>query len=387
MDAFELQQRISQWENLHTEFKETIVHPDKLAASLAAFANTDGGQLIIGVQNDGVVVGVADMDKAMRAVDNAAYQNCEPPLTVLQETVVVDDAKTVLVVNVPKGDQRPYRTNKGVYYIRTTSSRRQASRQELLRLFQATKAIYYDETPESRATLSDLNTQAIISFFERTYSGLEEMNFERILVNVKLAAMIEQTTHPTFAGILFFANQPQWFIPYAYISALRIPSNTLAQAPSDQKKIEGTVTTVLEDALRFLYIHLPVPHHIRKLEPEAKPEFPEVVLRELLVNAIAHRDYTIQGPIRMIIFDNRVEIRSPGLLPNTITLEALRFGAHMLRNPTIYNLLLRMGLATDAGSGIPRAIARLQKMSGKSLALRLEGNEFVVSLPRTEDES
>jgi len=228
-----------------------------------------------------------------------------------------------------------------------------------------------------------LDTQAIVNFFERTYPGFAEVDFERILMNVKLTTMIEQTTHPTLAGILFFANQPQRFIPYAYISALRIPGNSLEQAPSDQKKIEGPVTAVLEDALRFLYIHLPVPHHIRQLEPEAKPEFPGVVLREMLVNAVAHRDYTIQGPIRIIVFDNRVEIRSPGLLPNTITLEAIRFGAHVLRNPTIYNLLLRMGFVTDAGSGIPRTIARLRKMTGKSLGLKLEGNEFVVSLPRS----
>ena len=134
--------------------------------------------------------------------------------------------------------------------------------------------------------------------------------------------------------------------------------------------------------MRFLNVHLPAPHRIRNLEPEAIPELPMEALREVLVNAMSHRDYTIQAPIRLFIFDDRVEIRSPGQLPNTVTLEALPLGIHVLRNPTIYNLFLRMGLVTDAGSGIPRVIARVQQVTGKRPTLKLEGNEFVVTLPR-----
>ncbi|MGH7453081.1 MAG: ATP-binding protein [bacterium] len=118
------------------------------------------------------------------------------------------------------------------------------------------------------------------------------------------------------------------------------------------------------------------------LEPEVQAEFPPKVLREILVNALAHRDYTMSAPIRVIVYDDRLEVRSPGLLPISIKLESLGYGMRVLRNPIIYNMLLRVGLVTDAGSGIPRIIRLTRQATGQEPAFRLEGNEFVVSLPR-----
>jgi len=146
MNLMELKQRIARGEDLHTEFKEWPVHPDDLAAAVVAFANTDGGQLILGVADDRTVKGVEDVDEVTRQVDNVATNSCEPPITVIQEVLEAENQKKVLVVNIPKGDQRPYRTNRGVFYVRTASGRRQASREELLRLFQATESLHYDET-------------------------------------------------------------------------------------------------------------------------------------------------------------------------------------------------------------------------------------------------
>ncbi len=156
MDWWELQDRIAIWEDIHTEFKRPEINNPDLARSLVAFANTDGGQLVLGVANDHSVAGIANTDRAMQRVDQIAYNNCEPPLTVIQETVTAPGEPVVVVVNIPKGDQRPYRTNQGRYYIRTSSGRRQASRQELLRLFRAAKSLFYDETVITNASLSDL---------------------------------------------------------------------------------------------------------------------------------------------------------------------------------------------------------------------------------------
>jgi ATP-dependent DNA helicase RecG len=176
MNLSELHERIARWENLHTEFKEWPVHPDDLGGSLVAFANTDGGQLIFGVAYNRAIVGVEDSDRVTRDVDNVAVNNCEPPITVIQEVLYPSTSphdRPVVVVNIPKGDMRPYRTNRGVYYIRTTSGRRQASREELLRLFQATESLYYDETPLPRLTLTDLDLDALDRYLEAT--GQEEL--------------------------------------------------------------------------------------------------------------------------------------------------------------------------------------------------------------------
>jgi len=174
MNLNELHSRIARWEDLRTEFKEWPVHSDDLAAALTAFANTDGGQLILGVNKARQIVGVADADRAMQSLDSIAYQNCEPPLTIVQETVQTVDGLVVVVVNVPKGDQRPYRTNRGVYYTRISSGRRQTSRQELLRLFQATESMFYDESPVLRATVEDIDFASFARFIERYYSQRPE---------------------------------------------------------------------------------------------------------------------------------------------------------------------------------------------------------------------
>lgn len=157
MNLLELQARIAKWETLHTEFKDWPVRPDDLAASLVGFANTDGGQLILGVTKDRAAVGVDDPDRVTREVDKVAANRCEPPIAMTQQVLSYENLSrspeptdfhenSVVVVNIAKGDMRPYCTDHGLYYIRTTYGRRNASRRELLQLFRGNESLYYDET-------------------------------------------------------------------------------------------------------------------------------------------------------------------------------------------------------------------------------------------------
>jgi len=391
MNPTELAARLIKGEDLHTEFKERLIHADDLAASIIAFANTDGGQMIFGVNDEREITGLGDeTDHVFQFIDNIAFNNCEPPVTIVQETVRDQQGRIVVIVNIPKGDHRPYRTNRGVYYVRTTSGRRQASREELLRLFQSTESFYYDETSVIQSNVADLDDKAI----ERMLKDITGQGFdiagisgERLLANWHLVreTKMDIGTHPTptLTGILFLASHPQQFLPYAYVSALRIPGTDISAEPYDQKHIEGRMVDMLHDVVRFLDIHLMRPHKIVGLLPEARPELPVVTLRESLVNALAHRDYTISAPVRVIVFDDRVEIRTPGKLPNTVTIESMRWGVHVLRNPTIYNVFLKLGFVTDAGSGIPRMIRVFREATGQEPILRMEGNEFVTAFPRS----
>lgn len=138
-----------------------------------AFANSGGGVLVLGVEDDRRVVGVADAGATMRLVDTVSYQNVEPPLLCLQETVMIGDS-TVLVVRVPKGPERPYRTNRGVYYVRTSSGRRQATREELMRLYHTALAIFPDELPVRGTGVRHLNVGYFEEFFRRHYGLAEE---------------------------------------------------------------------------------------------------------------------------------------------------------------------------------------------------------------------
>ena len=371
MQPEELQQRIANWENLHTEFKQWPVQPDDLAAALVAFANTDGGQLVLGVNEGRSIQGVADRDRAMQFIDNVAVNNCEPPVTVIQESVL-----STVVVNVPKGDERPYRTNRGVYYVRTTSGRRQASRQELLRLFQAVESLYYDETPMVRLTQSDLDMFAFEKHLET--AGVDPvMDRQRLLRNWGLMA----GDAPTIAGILLFGRDPQRHLPFAQINAARFRSD-IAEDPSDRKDLKGQLLDVIDQAERFLYLHLGLPHKIVDFEPEPRPELPAAALREAIVNAVAHRDYTVHGPTRLFVFDDRIEIHTPGKPPNSVDEESMRAGVHVVRNPRVYARLSDAGLVTRAGSGVRRMIHLVKQATGREVEIALRNFEVLLTIPR-----
>lgn len=267
MTLLELLDRLHRGEHLHTEFKEAEVHADDIASDLVAFANTDGGQLIFGVTDDGRIVGVADADRLAQRVDQTAYNNCEPPITVVQETVHDEARRAVLIVNVPKGDQRPYQTKqRGDFFIRTSSGRRRASRQELLRLFQSAESLYYDETLLVQATLADLDGSAIERFTQQAYqrSVEESGGLETLLRKLRLAREHGGIIRPTVAAMLFFGYNPQQFLPQSHLAAARVPGTDLSAAPSDAKQIGGRLLDILEDARRFLNIHLTTTHRGRE---------------------------------------------------------------------------------------------------------------------------
>ena len=380
MDKLELQERISKDENLHTEFKESLPDNETLAKSIVCFANTDGGQLIIGIRNSGDIVGVEDSDEAARRIDDIAFNRCEPPISILPETVNVN-GKIALIINVPKGEQRPYRTKSGLYYIRSGNRCRQASWEEVRRLYQTSESIYYDETPISKAPLGSLDMDYFRYFLEKYLDiSSEESLIESYLENLKV---ITHNKKPTLAGILFFGENPQRFIPYAKIIAAYIPGTDISIPPADKKDLDGKIPYILENSSKFLGLYMKEKHQIKGFESEVYPEIPLEVFREGIVNAIAHRDYTINASIRLFIFEDRIEIRTPGRLPNTVTIESMKIaGCHVLRNPTLYNLLYKIGMVTDIGSGVYRMITTIRERLNKEIKLNATETEFILSIPR-----
>jgi ATP-dependent DNA helicase RecG len=400
MDAFELRERIARWENLHTEFKERRIPAEDLAGWLVAFANTDGGQLILGVDDTTrTITGVDDPDEATRFVDNVAYNNCEPPITVLQEVIRVErqetpgkteqgirrpespgDASpflTVVVVNIPKGDMRPYQTGGGKLYIKTSSGHRSASLAELRRLFQATGSLSYDETSLDRLDPNALDSEAIERYLNATDQGGLKAD-PRLLHNWGLVAK----EHPTVAGIVLFGRQPQQHLPHARVSAVRFPGTDDSLEPLDRKDLGGGLFDVIDQAERFLNLHLYTRHPIRGFEPERHPELDPTALREVVVNSLAHRDYTIPAPVRLFIFDDRIEVHTPGKPPNTVDEGAMRAGVHVVRNPRIYTRLADAGLVTDAGTGVRRIVRLVKEATGQDIRIEISEAEVVFTLPR-----
>lgn len=377
MNASELQARIKRWEDLHTDFKERFDSNRELTKDLVCFANTDGGQLIFGVAENRHIAGIDDPDWLCAKIDDIAFQHCEPPITVVQEVLDMD-GKKVVVVNIPKGERRPYRTLSGQYYVRTTSGCRQASQEELLRLFQAVGSLYHDETPLPRLRLQDLDLNAFEHYLNETSQTDLGLDPERLLRNWRLLS----GEHPTIAGLVLFGREPQRHLPFAQVNAVRFPGTDSSVAPLDMKVLTGQLLDVIDQTQRFLYLHLRIPHDIRGFEPEAKPELPPEALREAVVNAVAHRDYTVHGPIRLFLLDDRIEIHTPGRAPNTVDEAAMRAGVHVVRNPHIYTRLADAGLVTRAGSGIRRMSRLVRAATGQDIGIALRDFEVLFTIPR-----
>jgi len=369
MDIEELFELIEKGESLHVDFKEQLSRSnEEVAKDLVCFANTDGGRVIIGISETGEIVGVKNPDEILRRIDDIAFNRCEPPITIVPETLKVDD-KWVIVINIPKGEQRPYRTGGGRFYIRSGNRCREASRQELLRLFQATESIFYDEIEIAKASFDDIDIDYFEEFMEHFYGFKPEEN--QVFNYLKNLKIITEGRKPTLAGLLFFGIDPQKFLPYTKITAAYITGDDISAPPADKKDFDAKIPEMLEDFMRYLRIYLREEHRIKSLEPEVYLKIPKEAVREAIVNAVAHRDYTVRAPIRVFIFRDRIEFHSPGKLPNTVTIESIKIGgAHVLRNPTIYNLLSKMGLVTDLGSGVMRIIRLVKEHVGKDVELK-----------------
>jgi ATP-dependent DNA helicase RecG len=190
--------------------------------------------------------------------------------------------------------------------------------------------------------------------------------------------------HPTIAGMVLFDRDPQHYLPFAQINAARFPSIESSVEPSDRKDLTGRLLNVIDQAERFLDLHLRIPHVIHGFEPEPRPELPKEALREAIVNAVAHRDYTVHGPVRLVIFDNRIEVHTPGRPPNTVDEEAMRAGVHVVRNPRIYTRLSDAGLVTQAGTGVRRIIRLIREATGQDIGLTICAFEVLLTIPRRD---
>lgn len=377
MTPDDLRERVARWEDSRTDFKEVLPGNSELAKDLVCFANSDGGQLIIGVADDGSVVGVQDTEAMLLRIDDVAFQRCSPPVTVVPETVSVD-GKSVLVINIAKGSQRPYADGAGRYYIRSGPRCRQASREELLRLFQASTDLYYDEQPLRRYDIGELDFEAVDRYLVDTEREAMLDDVQRVL---RAWRLLDNST-PTLAGVVLFGRQPQQVLQSAGVVVGRLSGTDIGDDFLDRKDITGDLRTVISSVERFLRLHLPIRHQVRDFEPERQEDIPWSALREAVINALVHRDYTIPGPMRLFVFDDRIEVRSPGRPPNTVDAEAMRAGAHVPRNPHIYSRIADLGLVTRAGSGVPRMEKQLRESSGTELGIDISDAMTTLILPR-----
>ena len=382
MTTDEIAQVVQGGETMYAEFKSAAARPESLVTAFISFLNTAGGVLWLGIEDDGTVTGVADVDGAHQRVDQILANNVTPRATAFIEQVEVG-GKPLLKIALPRGVDRPYYTQRGQCYVRQNAGKRLASREEIRRMYMAVRAFYYDESALTGTGLEDVDLPVFGAFLTAAYGLTEDTDrpdeeLARLLRNLKCMAGDELTV----AGALFFGRQPQRMLPTARMEFAHFAGTAAGETILDRKTIEGRLPQQLEQMESLLRLHLRNAGVIRGFEPEVQTEIPLEMLREALTNALVHRDYSLSAPVRVFLFEDRLEIRSPGPLPNSVTLENVRAGIHVERNPIILSLMSKLGLMTRLGTGIVRIFRLAAERGLPEPELAESGAEFVVTLYR-----
>lgn len=340
MDTLELLELIQKGEDSQTQFKERFESIDSLAAEICAFSNSNGGNIIVGVSDDGEIIGLnnEEIRKLNEWVSNTCSQKIDPQVNVTTQNIKYLD-RIVMVINVPMGPNKFYIANGKDIWVKVGADKRRAKREEIQRLLQSSGHLYADEIPVENTNLNDLDIELIKSFYEhRMNKTLEELEIplEKILSNLKLM----KDGKLTLAGLLIFGKRPEEKKPQFVIKAVSFPGNSPdVDEYKDSKDISGNISKIFEGGISFIV------NNLRKIQKDQHVntigilEIPLIALEEALINAIVHRNYFISSNIRIFVFDNRVEIISPGALPNTVSVESMKVGIHIERNPIIVSML------------------------------------------------
>lgn len=356
-----LQQLVKLGEDSSRQFKADVTNPDSLAAELVAFSNSRGGTILIGVADDGTLVGLSaqDVRRINQLIGNAATQGVRSPISPRTENVSVGNQRAVIAVTVPEGLDKPYFDRLGVIWLKAGADKRRVqSKEELRRLFQDVDLLQADQVPAG-AGVNDLDRIRFRDFLSGTFHELmpeKDDALLRLLENMNLA----QRGQLNLAGLLLFGLRPQVHKPAFVVKAVRYPgAEVTADRYLDHEDFEGPLSAIFEGALAFVLRNLPkVQGSGQSVNLPGQPVVPRTVFEELLVNSLVHRDYFVQAPVRLFMLDDRVEIISPGNLPNHLTVEKIRTGNSVIRNPVLASFAAKGVLPyRGLGTGIRRALA------------------------------
>lgn len=374
---------IQSGETSRVQFKQKMTSIDSFSAEMAAMANALGGMIIVGVEDKtGKLTGLTNEElyEINSRIANIATNNVIPLIYVTTEIVTIDNKK-VLIIHIEEGINKPYKDRNGVIWIKQGADKRKLTdNAELLRLFQKSGTLFIDEMEVHGTSINDINKDNFKEFYKKEFDEELDQNngrCEQILRNMK----IMKNERLTLGGLLFFGKQPQKFKPAFCIKAVSFVGNEIESTTyRDSRDIIGTIPALFDKGMGFFLSNL---HWIQKEQDFNSlgiPEVSKIALEELLQNALVHRDYSKNAPVRIFIFDNRVEIISPGSLPNSLNVENIKAGNVVIRNNLLASFCSKTMKYRGLGSGVKRA---LKEEPGLKLINDIDGEQFIVIFPRT----
>lgn len=389
MNKEQIMEIIKCGENSRVQFKEHFTTQKQMAEELVAMANAKGGMIIIGCKDKtGEMVGLSynEVQVASREMGNTAQEHVKPTIYLQTETIPVSEDRSILVVYVAEGVYKPYKNLSGDIYVKQGADKRRVTENaEILRLFHQSGAYYPDLEMVRGTSVADVNRQLVEEYCTKNFGKpVAEMGltYEQLLKNLHI---LTSGGECTLAGLLFFGLDPQQYMPSMIIKAVAFYGNDMGGLEyRDSKDITGTVPQLFDQGMSFLKANLHSVQADQGFNSVGKLEISQIALEEILQNALVHREYIANAPIRILIFDNRVEIISPGTLPSGMTVEDLRFGNTLQRNPLMAQFCSRTMHYRGIGTGILRAIREGAQMEFNNSE---SGNQFAVRFIRPVDSS
>jgi ATP-dependent DNA helicase RecG len=400
----ELLELLRNGENSGVEFKRDDVHLDSLAREVAALLNLEGGRILLGVEDNGTVSGLTrNPQEAETWVMNVGRENVQPAIIPYWEILPWDDASFVGVITLPADSpDKPYKARRGsawVTFVRVGSTSRVATREEEARLYQASRLMRYDIKPVIGTELSHLDRRRIENYFrdilrQDSPEAHDDEAWTTILVNTDILVEDREREIASVSGLLLFGMQPNRHLPQAGITATAYPGIEKEYATVDEEIIRGPLVSVLSRRGRIVekgVIDRAVDFAARNMGTIAwleggrrrrKPAYPLEAVREAIVNAVTHRDYTITvTDIELSLYRDRLDVISPGRLPNTVTVAKMRQGYRAARNELLKDILRDYGYVEHRGMGVRNRILQpMRQHNGTEPDLIEDEDRFTVRL-------
>jgi len=345
---------IKEGESETVEFKPSLSQTDKIMECVSAFSNANGGTIVIGVSDKGEVLGADIGKRTIESLANRIKQNTDPAIypSISVENV---EGKNIIVIEVRESKSKPVFAFDKVYK-RVGKSNQRVSSGEIRKMALEGKKIYWDEEICEGANLEDIDEDKVRWYLERReeirkVKKPEKMDMESLLLNIGAAKKVNAEIKPTNAGILFFGKNPQRFVLQSQLRSARFAGKTLTRDFLDRLDCSGALWEMVEVTEDFVRKNIRLfgfrtEYSFQRID---KLEYPIKAIREGIINALIHRNYFEPADTRVAIFDDRIEIISPGSFPEGVTPEKPK---HVPVNPVLCQLVYDVGFIEKYGSGI-----------------------------------
>ena len=393
IDAETLKRLLADTESDRVERTASFKKEDKISEAICAFANDLPnnqlpGYLIVGVHDNGSLTGMTVSDQLLQTLSAIRANGNIQPLPRMNVQKFSFEGGDVAVVEVFPADAPPVRFQ-GRVWVRVGPRKAYASEQEERTLIERriANAKNFDSSPAQEASLDDLSLALFTAYRQQVIAPDVIKDNHRNIENQLAALRFYDTKKhcPTNVGLLLFGKNPRYYLPGAYIQFLRINGPLLTDEISNQAEISGDLLSVLRELDTRLHVNITtVLEKQTVLTEKAHPDYPERALRELLMNAVMHRDYQSNAPIKFYWFNDRIEIHSPGGPYGIVTLDTIETTSDY-RNPVIAETMKALGYVNRYGYGIQQAQASL-KANGNPPAEFTGNDNFVLALIRKRPE-